>query len=120
MLPGDLLPRRAVATAVVGSALVGEVGGQGHRRIAADLHRRVSTVRGWLRAARDAAHLERIDRRANQRTSRIDPDTLNRVIPASSLVGDAHPARTRSAAPHPPAIPGRTDTPPRLARRSSG
>jgi hypothetical protein len=89
LLPGDLLPRRADATAVVGTALIAKAGGRGHRRIAADLHRPVSTVRRWLRAARNPAHLERIRRWANQRTFRIDPDTLNRIVPAGGMLGDA-------------------------------
>lgn len=89
LLPGDLQPRRADATAVVGTALIAKAGGKGHRRIAADLHRPVSTVRRWLRAARDPAHLARIRRWANQRTFRIDPDTLNRIAPASGPLGEA-------------------------------
>jgi len=89
LLPGDLLPRRADATRVVGAALVAKAAGQGHRQIAADLHRCESTVRRWLRAARRPAHLEWIRRRANERTARIDPETLNRIIPASGPLGDA-------------------------------
>jgi hypothetical protein len=53
------------------------------------MHRPVSTVHRWLRAARDPAHLEWIRRRANQRTFRIDPDTLNQITPAGGPLGDA-------------------------------
>lgn len=52
LLPGACLPRRADATEVVGAALLAQVSGQGHRRIAADLGRSPSTVRRWLRAVR--------------------------------------------------------------------
>ena len=87
--PGDLLPRRADATAVVGTALIARAGGMGHRRIAADLHRPVWTVRRWLRAARDPAHLEWIRRRADERTFQVDPETLNRITPSGGPLGDA-------------------------------
>lgn len=49
LVPEDTLVRRRDAVEVVGVALTAKVRGDGHRRIAADLGRSVSTVRGWLR-----------------------------------------------------------------------
>ena len=49
LLPEDMLLRRRDGVAVVGAALTAAAGGQGYRRIAADLCRPESTVRGWLR-----------------------------------------------------------------------
>jgi len=49
LLPASVLLRRADAVAVIGSALVAKAGGLGHRRVAAQLGRAPSTVRGWLR-----------------------------------------------------------------------
>src|SRR5450631_4907643 len=48
LLPSALLPRRADATEIVGTALVAKAAGRGHRRIAAELHRSPTTVRRWL------------------------------------------------------------------------
>jgi hypothetical protein len=44
LLPTSCLPRRADATAVIGAALLASTAGSGHRTIAAELHRSVSTV----------------------------------------------------------------------------
>jgi hypothetical protein len=49
LVPEDTLLRRRDAVEVVGAALTAKAGGQGHRRIASDLGRPPSTVRGWLR-----------------------------------------------------------------------
>ncbi len=49
LVPEDMLLRRRDAVEVVGVALTAKAGGKGHRRIAADLGRPPSTVRGWLR-----------------------------------------------------------------------
>ncbi len=49
LVPEDTLVRRRDAVEVVGAALTAKAGGDGHRRIAADLGRSASTVRGWLR-----------------------------------------------------------------------
>lgn len=48
LVPEDTLVRRRDGVEVVGAALTAKVRGDGHRRIAADLGRSVSTVRGWL------------------------------------------------------------------------
>lgn len=57
LLPAFMLARRADSAAVIGTGLLANAKGTGHRKIAELLGRPVSTVRGWLRrfAAR-AAH----------------------------------------------------------------
>lgn len=49
LVPEDTLVRRRDAVEVVGAALTAKARGVGHRRIATDLDRHESTVRGWLR-----------------------------------------------------------------------
>ncbi len=49
LLPVSCLARRADGVAVIGAALTAKAAGAGHRRIAVQLERAVSTVRGWLR-----------------------------------------------------------------------
>jgi hypothetical protein len=51
LLPVTVLLRRAYAVEVVGAALSGRAGGEGHRRIAGRLSVPAGTVRGWLRRA---------------------------------------------------------------------
>ena len=51
LLPASVLLRRADAVTVVGAGLLAKAGGLGHRRVAAEVGRPVSTVRGWLRRA---------------------------------------------------------------------
>ena len=58
LLPAVVAPRRADTTAVIGSALLASARGTGYRRIAAQLDRPLSTVRRWIRAVRDAEHVE--------------------------------------------------------------
>lgn len=96
LLPGICLPRRADATEVIGAALVAKANGHGHRRIAADLDRPVSTVRRWLRAAREDAHLERLRIRGTQTAVMVDIDgaVVARIAPAGSQLGDALTALT--------------------------
>lgn len=91
LLPGSCLPRRADATAVIGAALVAKASGHGSRRIAADLDRPASTVRAWLRAARDDGHLEWLRVRGTQTAVRVDIDAtvVARITPAGSRLGDA-------------------------------
>jgi hypothetical protein len=50
LVPEDTLLRRRDGVEVIGAALIAKAQGQGHRRIAADLGRVPSTVRGWLRS----------------------------------------------------------------------
>ena len=89
LLPGELLPRRADATAVVGAALVARAAGAGYRRIAADLDRPPSTVRRWLRVAGTPGHADRLRRQANELIFRIDPDILNGIGPRGGALADA-------------------------------
>jgi len=49
LLPASVLLRRADTVTVIGAALLAKAGGVGHRRVAAQLGRPPSTVRGWLR-----------------------------------------------------------------------
>jgi len=49
LIPEDTLLRRRDGVEVVGAALTAKARGDGHRRIAEDLGRPASTVRGWLR-----------------------------------------------------------------------
>ena len=49
LVPEDTLVRRRDGVEVIGAALTAKARGDGHRRIAAHLGRRPSTVRGWLR-----------------------------------------------------------------------
>ncbi len=55
LLPASLTPRRRDGVEVIGDALHRAALGEGHRGIAARLGRPPDTVRGWLRAARQAA-----------------------------------------------------------------
>jgi hypothetical protein len=49
LVPEDTLLRRRDGVEVIGTALTAKARGRGHRKIAADLGRVPSTVRGWLR-----------------------------------------------------------------------
>lgn len=55
LLPVDCLVRRADVVAVIGAGLTRAAAGWGHRRIAVELGRAASTVRGWLRRFRSRA-----------------------------------------------------------------
>jgi hypothetical protein len=48
LLPASVLLRRADAVEVIGAGLLAAAGGLGHRRVAGQVERPVSTVRGWL------------------------------------------------------------------------
>ncbi len=50
LVPEDTLLRRRDGVEVIGAALRAKAQGAGHRRIAKNLDRRPSTVRGWLRS----------------------------------------------------------------------
>src|SRR5450631_2373165 len=89
LLPGALLPRRADATEVVGTALVAKAAGKGHRQIAADLQRPESTVRRWLRATRTPEHQEWIRQPATVRLIEVDPETFTGIPPQSGPLADA-------------------------------
>lgn len=55
LLPAWCVPRRADDAETIGVAMLHAAQGRGHRPIAALLGRPLSTVRGWLRAARSNA-----------------------------------------------------------------
>jgi len=76
LLPSWCQPRLADATEVVGAALAAKAAGRGYRRIAADLGRSPSTVRRWLRRARDPGHLERLRQRGVARAREFDQEIL--------------------------------------------
>jgi hypothetical protein len=81
-----MLLRRRDAAEVVGAALTAKARGDGHRRIAADLARPESTVRGWLRrfAAMAGALREHFTRWAHA----LDPGH-DRCSPGGSVFFDA-------------------------------
>ena len=86
VVPEDTLLRRRDAVEVVGAALTAKARGDGHRRIAADLDRPPSTVRGWLRrfAAMAGALREHFTRWAHA----LDP-VHDRVSAGGSALFDA-------------------------------
>ena len=49
LLPAGGLVRRADVVTVIGAGLLAKAGGVGHRRVAVEVGRPASTVRGWLR-----------------------------------------------------------------------
>ena len=89
LLPAALLPHRADATEVIGTALARKAAGVGHRRIAAALDRSPSTVRRWLRRARGRGHLTQLWQRGAQELIRLDADTFNRLASTGNLLRDA-------------------------------
>jgi hypothetical protein len=88
LLPSSCLPRRADATEVVGAALLAKANGQGHRSIARDLHRPVSTVRRWLRRA-TGEHVEWLRRRGVERAHQLEADMLAHLDPQRTDLADA-------------------------------
>jgi hypothetical protein len=88
LVPSWCLPRRADAVEVVGTALVAHAGGRGHRRIATDPGRPVSTVRRWLRAVR-GAHGSWLYRQGIEHTARLAPELLADLVAAPTELGDA-------------------------------
>ena len=99
LLPGTVLPRRADTTAVIGTALLANAGGGGHRRIAVDLARPAGTVRRWLRAVR-GEHLEWLRVQAVDRLARLDRDVISTLAPTGSRLGDALNAVAAAALTH--------------------
>lgn len=89
LLPAALQPRRADATEVIGTALARKAAGMGYRRIAAALGRSPSTVRRWLRRARDRTHLNRLWQRGAQELIRLDVDAFNQLASTGNLLRDA-------------------------------
>jgi len=89
LLPAALQPRQADSTEVIGNALARKAKAQGYRRIAAALGRSPSTVRRWLRRARDPAHLNRLWQRGAQELIRLDADVFNALASTGNLLRDA-------------------------------
>jgi len=88
LLPAALQPRRADSTEVVGNALARKANGLGYRRIAAALGRSPSTVRRWLRRARDRGHLNRLWQRGAQQLIRLDAEAFNALATTGNLLRD--------------------------------
>jgi transposase-like protein len=88
LLPAALQPRRADSTEVIGTALARKAEGLGYRRIAAALGRSPSTVRRWLRRARDAGHLNRLWQRGAQELIRLDAEAFNELASTGNLLRD--------------------------------
>lgn len=85
-LPDVALGRRVDAVAVIGRALMAAAAGAGHRTVAAQLDRPVSTARGWLRRFRLAALS--VAAHFTAWAHRLDPNVAP-VAPAGSAVADA-------------------------------
>jgi transposase-like protein len=88
LLPAALQPRRADCTEVIGTALARKANGLGYRRIAAALGRSPSTVRRWLRRARDPGHLNRLWQRGAQELIRLNADAFNALASTGNLLRD--------------------------------
>jgi hypothetical protein len=90
-------PRRADTTAVIGSALQASARGTGYRRIAAQVQRPLSTVRRWIRAVRDPAHVEWLRTQGMVWLARVDLDVINTLAPQATRLGDALTALAAAA-----------------------
>jgi hypothetical protein len=97
LLPAAVTPRRADTTAVIGSALLASARGTGYRRIAAQLDRPLSTVRRWMRAVRDPAHVEWLRAQAIDWLARVDRDVLGGLRPEATRLGEALTALAAAA-----------------------
>jgi hypothetical protein len=89
LLPAAVTLRRADTTAVIGSALLASARGTGYRRIAAALDRPLSTVRRWVRAVRDPAHLEWLRRQGVEWLALLDRDALGGLRPEATRLAEA-------------------------------
>ena len=86
LVPEDMLVRRRDGVEMVGAALTAKARGDGHRRIAADLDRPASTVRGWLR--RFAAMAVELREHFTRWAYALDP-VHDRRSPGGSALFDA-------------------------------
>ncbi|KJF17275.1 DUF6431 domain-containing protein [Acidithrix ferrooxidans] len=86
LLPDYLLVRRVDEAAVIGSALVQKAEGLGHRKIAANICRPETTVRGWLRRFREKLEIP-LEHFTNW--ALVLDVTLSEIAPAGSLFADA-------------------------------
>ena len=99
-LGADVPRRRRVVVddvELVGSALLASARGTGYRRIAADLGRPLSTVRRWIRAVRDAEHVEWLRAQAVEWLARVDRDVLGGLQPEATRLGEALTALAAAA-----------------------
>jgi hypothetical protein len=96
LLLGAVLPRRADTTAVIGTALLASTRGAGHRRIAEDIGRPLSTVRRWLRSVR-GAHTEWLHAQGVAWIHRVDREVFATITPAQTGLGDALTALAAAA-----------------------
>ena len=97
LLPAMVTPRRADTSAVIGSALLASARGTGYRRIAAQLDRPLPTVRRWMRAVRDPAHVEWPRAQAIDWLARVDRDVLGGLRPEATRLGEALTALAAAA-----------------------
>ena len=97
LLPAAATARRADTTAVIGSALLASARGIGYRRIAAQLDRPLSTVRRWIRAVRDPAHLKWLRTQGMGWLALVDLDVINTLAPQATRLGDALTALAAAA-----------------------
>ncbi len=84
--PASTVARHRDTAEVIGAAWSAKVGGAGHRRIAVNLGRPVSTVRGWLR--RLSARAETLRVAATSWVHDLDPNA-GPINPAGSPLADA-------------------------------
>lgn len=96
LLPGELLPRRADTTAVIGAALLASSCGAGYRRIAADLGRPLSTVRRWIRSIL-GGHTEWLRTQGVEWICRVDRDVFATIDAAPTPLGEALAALAAAA-----------------------
>ena len=88
LLPTELVLRRADSTEAIGAALVARARGAGYRSIAASFERPESTVRRWLRAAREP-HAQWLYRRGVDYAVLIDRELLVRPAAQQTTLGHA-------------------------------
>jgi hypothetical protein len=88
LLPAALQPRLADTTEVIGAALTRKADGLGYRQIAEVLERPVSTVRRWLRRARNPDHLNELRQRGTQELIRLNADAFNTLVATGNLLRD--------------------------------
>jgi hypothetical protein len=96
LLPAWCVPGRCDDAETIGVALLAATQGQGHRSIAARLGRPATTVRGWLRAARNNADALRA--RAWSLQGQVEPQSEARVRPTGTPLGDALSGLAEAAA----------------------
>ena len=86
LLPASLSLRRADTVEVIGTALAAKAAGSGHRTIAAQLGRPLSTVRRWLRRVPEK-HAQWLHAQAVKHAFRLNPEMLFRPKQWPSLLG---------------------------------